>query len=56
MSHKDCKLKNYSGFGLKPIIYLGFGSFGCFKKKSFGLYGFWVFHFLRVFRGVTGSG
>jgi hypothetical protein len=57
MSHKDCKIKNYSGFGLKPIFYSGFGYFGCYKKKkSFGLYGFWVFDFLRVFSGVTGSG
>jgi hypothetical protein len=25
ISHKDSKIKNYSGFGLKPIFYSGFG-------------------------------
>jgi hypothetical protein len=39
------------GFRLKAIFYSGFGSFGCLKKKPFGLYEFWVL-WIRVDSGA----
>jgi hypothetical protein len=35
MSHKDCKIKNYSGFGLKPIFYSSYMGFGCLIFQGF---------------------
>lgn len=48
--------KNYSGFGLTRTFYWGFVNEGFLKTESFMLFGFQVFGFLRVFRGVKGSG
>jgi len=46
ISHEDSKKQNYSGFALTRMFYPG-----VLKTESFGLYGFRVFDFLRVFWG-----